>query len=119
MGVRERKIKEDDIEPTTAEFDQAIRQDGGMRNLESVVCPFGKKILRELGIDGVIFNQENFYHGLSFGSLTKYGRGVLSAEKYREGRLIEAHGWKDDGGMFFMYDLETGLLRAPWYSPLS
>ena len=71
IGIRERKIEEDDIKPTTAEFDQALRQNGGMRNLELVVGPFGKEILRELGINGIIFNEKDFDHGLSFWSLTR------------------------------------------------
>ena len=53
-----------------------------MRDVELIVCPFGKEILRELSIDEVIFHQEHFDHVLSFGMLKVSGTVASSLEKY-------------------------------------
>ncbi|ULA66463.1 MAG: hypothetical protein LZF62_60066 [Nitrospira sp.] len=62
MCVREREIEEDDIESVSAQSSESISQYGGMGNLETVQRPFGKEVLRELGVDGIVFYQEQFDH---------------------------------------------------------
>lgn len=62
MGVGKREIKKDSVEPATTQLGEPIRQHGGMGDLKLIEGPLGQKILRELGIDRVVFDQQQFDH---------------------------------------------------------
>lgn len=65
MRVREREIEKDGIEPLSAQSGESIGQDGGVGDLKTVQRPFGKEILRQLRVDGIIFNKKQFDHAVS------------------------------------------------------
>ena len=62
MRVWEREIEEDGVIPVSAQSSESIGQNGGMGNLETVQRPFGKEVLRQLGVDGIIFYNEQIDH---------------------------------------------------------
>lgn len=54
-----------------------------MRDLESVVRPFGKEVLRQFGIDRIVFNQQQFDHRLVPAPATLRSGSVVSTKERR------------------------------------
>src|ERR1700704_351712 len=60
--IRERQVQEHGIEPLTAEKRESLPQRFRPGNLELLHAPFRKKILRELSVDVIVFDEERFDH---------------------------------------------------------
>jgi hypothetical protein len=60
--IRERQVQEHGIESLTAEKREPFPQCFRTGNLELLDAPFRKKILRELSVDIIVFDEEHFDH---------------------------------------------------------
>src|SRR6267143_4955940 len=60
--IRERQVQEHGIEFLTAQKREPLSQCFRTGNLELLDAPFRKKILRELSVDVIVFDEERFDH---------------------------------------------------------
>jgi ABC-type oligopeptide transport system substrate-binding subunit len=60
--VRERQVQEHGIKSLTAQKRESLSQGFRTGNLELLDAPFRKKILRELSVDVIVFDEERFDH---------------------------------------------------------
>ena len=88
MCIREGEVEKDDIEPLSAQPGESIGQDRRMGDLKSVQRPFGQEILRQLGVNGIVFYEKELDHkaALRVQSATDSMLGVKRAVMNRSSR---------------------------------
>jgi hypothetical protein len=76
--IRERQVQEYGIKSFTAQKRESFSQRFRTGNLELVNAPFRKKILSELSVDVIVFDEERFDHLTSSLSRESLSRFLIS-----------------------------------------
>ena len=62
VSIREREVEQDGLEAITSQGRQRLLQVGDVNHLELVCIPVRQDILRQLGVDRVVFDEEDLDH---------------------------------------------------------